>query len=65
VTWARFSDAPKVGHRVDIGAGAVILGKVTIGEGARIGPNSVVMSNVPAGATVFVDAPRMIQMKKP
>jgi len=65
VTWARFSDAPKLGHRVDIGAGAVILGKVTIGEGARIGPNSVVMSNVPAGATVFVDAPRMIQMEKP
>lgn len=64
VTWERFSDAPKLGHRVDIGAGAVIIGKVIIGEGARIGPNTVVMTNVPAGATVFVEAPRMIQVQK-
>ncbi len=65
VTWERFKDGPKLGHRVDVGAGAVILGKVTIGEGAKIGPNTVIMTNVPAGATVFVEAPRVIQMKRP
>jgi serine O-acetyltransferase len=54
---------PKFGHRVDIGAGAVIVGNVTIGDEARIGPNVVVMRNIPAGATVFMEAPRIIQMR--
>jgi len=40
---------PLRGH-VDVGAGAKILGGVTIGEHARIGANSVVMRDVPAGA---------------
>ena len=52
--------APKLGRGVDVGAGAMILGKVTIGDGARIGPNCVVMMNVPAGATVVVPPPRII-----
>lgn len=64
VTWERFMDGPKFGHRVDIGAGAVIVGKVKIGDGARIGPNCVVMTNVPANTTVFVGPPRMIQMQQ-
>lgn len=59
------NDGPKFGHRVDIGAGAVIVGKVRIGDDARIGPNAVVMTDVPAGATVFAEAPRMIKVKKP
>jgi serine O-acetyltransferase len=37
---------------VMIGAGAKIIGAVTIGAGARIGAGSVVVSSVPAGATV-------------
>jgi serine O-acetyltransferase len=61
----RINDGPKFGHRVDIGAGAVIVGKVKVGDDARIGPNAVVMTDVPAGATVFVDAPRMIKVKIP
>ncbi len=43
--------APVIGKNVFIGAGAVILGPVTIGDGAKIGANSVVLQNVPAGAT--------------
>jgi len=35
-----------VGH-VDVGAGAKILGGVTIGEHTEIGANAVVISNVP------------------
>ena len=32
-----------------------VLGTVTIGDEVRIGPNVVVMTDVPAGATVFVN----------
>ena len=42
---------PVIGDDVFIGAGAKILGAVTIGDGARIGANAVVVCDVPAGAT--------------
>ena len=42
---------PTLRGHVDVGAGAKILGGVTIGEHARIGANSVVMQDIPAGAT--------------
>lgn len=44
-------DAPKLGHRVNVGAGAKIFGNVTIGDDANIGANAVVLCDVPAGAT--------------
>lgn len=47
------TDCPTIGDDVEIGAGAVIIGAVTIGKGARIGPNCVVITDVPAGATVL------------
>ena len=43
---------PSLGHNVTVGAGAQIIGAVTIGDGARIGAGSVVVSNVPPYATV-------------
>lgn len=43
---------PTVGDRVTIGAGAKVLGAITIGDGARIGANSVVLRDVPSGAVV-------------
>lgn len=42
---------PRIGGHVDIGAGAKILGGVTIGDHARIGANAVVLSDVPAKKT--------------
>ena len=42
--------APILGNRVDIGAGAKLLGKIHIGDGAVIGANAVVLQDVPAGA---------------
>lgn len=42
--------APRIGNGVDIGAGAKILGKISIGDGAIIGANAVVVRDVPAGA---------------
>lgn len=43
-------EAPKIGNRVNIGAGAKILGGITIGDDAVIGANAVVLIDVPAGA---------------
>jgi len=42
---------PRIGGHVDIGAGAKILGKVTVGDHAKIGANAVVLKDVPAHAT--------------
>jgi serine O-acetyltransferase len=42
--------APVIGNRVDIGAGAKLLGAITIGDDAVIGANAVVIKDVPAGA---------------
>ena len=41
---------PVVGSRVTIGAGAIILGGITVGDGARIAAHAVVVDDVPAGA---------------
>lgn len=42
---------PVLGNRVNVGAGAKVLGAVTIGDDAAIGANAVVLDDVPAGAT--------------
>lgn len=44
-------EAPKLGDRVNVGAGAKILGNVTIGDDVNIGANAVVLSDIPAGKT--------------
>lgn len=47
---AKVKRHPTVGDRVTIGAGARVLGALTIGDDAQIGANSVVVKDVPAGA---------------
>jgi serine O-acetyltransferase len=42
---------PTIGDQVFIGAGARILGGIDLGDGAQIGANAVVISDIPAGAT--------------
>jgi serine O-acetyltransferase len=44
-------DAPVLGRRVNVGAGAKIMGAVHIGDDASIGANAVVLRDVPAGRT--------------
>lgn len=56
---------PIIGDRVDIGAGACILGAVTIGDGAMIGANSVVVHDVPAEATAVGSPARIVMKGKP
>ena len=55
---ARF-DSPILGVGVNIGAGAVLLGKVTVGDYAVIGANAVVLSDLPKGA-VAVGVPAKV-----
>lgn len=50
---------PTLGRNVVVGAGAKILGPVTVGDNARIGANSVVLHDVPPG-TVVVGVPGQV-----
>ena len=45
--------APTLGDEVYVGTGATIVGKIKIGSGAKIAANTLVMTNVPEGATVM------------
>lgn len=51
-TWQKGKRHPTLGNDVVVGAGAKVLGPITIGDGVRIGSNAVVVKDVPAGATV-------------
>jgi serine O-acetyltransferase len=42
---------PRLGNHVYVGAGAKILGPITIGDGAKIGANAVVLNDVPPFST--------------
>ncbi|HLO46996.1 MAG TPA: serine O-acetyltransferase [Kamptonema sp.] len=56
-------DAPKLGDRVNIGAGAKILGNVTLGDDVNIGANAVVLSDIPSGKTAVGIPAKIIQSK--
>lgn len=58
---ARPLEAPILGDRVQIGAGAVVLGAVRIGDDAIIGANAVVLSDVPSGAIAVGNPARIIE----
>lgn len=45
-------ESPRLGNGVFIGAGAKVLGSVTIGDGARVGANAVVVHDVSSHTTV-------------
>ncbi len=51
-SWEKGKRHPTLHNGVVIGAGAKVLGPIDIGEGARVGSNSVVVKPVPAEATV-------------
>ncbi|HEV8645629.1 MAG TPA: serine O-acetyltransferase EpsC, partial [Burkholderiales bacterium] len=50
-SWSKGKRHPTLGNGVVVGAGAKILGPVTIGDGAKVGSNAVVVKDVPARAT--------------
>jgi serine O-acetyltransferase len=55
---------PVVGDDVYIGARATVVGKIKIGNGAKIAANTLVINNVPAGATVMGVPGRIIMRAK-
>ena len=56
-------DRPVLGDRVSVHAGAKVLGAVTVGDGARIGANAVVIKDVPPGATAVGVPARILAPK--
>jgi len=55
--------APMIGNRVDIGAGAKLLGAIRIGDDVVIGANAVVLQDVPANS-LAVGVPAVIKPRK-
>jgi serine O-acetyltransferase len=60
-TWKKGKRHPTLGKGVVVGAGAKILGPITIGDGAKVGSNAVVVKDVPAGATVVGVPGRIVE----
>ncbi|NKN34788.1 serine O-acetyltransferase [Agrobacterium sp. a22-2] len=52
-SWSPGKRHPTLGDGVLVGAGAKILGPITLGTGCRVGANSVVIEDVPPGMTVI------------
>ncbi len=55
--------SPRIGNRVDIGAGAKLLGPIRIGDDVAIGANAVVLTDVPDGAIAVGVPARVIPRK--
>lgn len=60
-TWQKGKRHPTLGCDVVVGAGAKVLGPISIGDGARIGSNAVVVKAVPPGGTVVGVPGRVIE----
>ena len=61
VSWDKGKRHPTLGNGVTVGAGAKILGPFIVGAGARVGSNSVVVREVPPGATVVGIPARIVE----
>jgi len=62
-SWNKGKRHPTLGHGVMVGAGAKILGPITVHARARVGANSVVIEDVPAGCTVVGIPGKVVQVK--
>ncbi|MCP3662017.1 MAG: serine O-acetyltransferase [Gammaproteobacteria bacterium] len=63
-SWKKGKRHPTLGNDVVVGAGAKVLGPIEIGDGARIGSNSVVVKPVPEKTTVVGVPGRLIEQKR-
>ncbi|NJC87094.1 MAG: serine O-acetyltransferase [Desulfuromonas sp.] len=64
VTWDKVKRHPTLDDNVVIGSGAKILGPFTVGKGAKVGSNSVVVKEVPPNATVVGIPGRVVMEEK-
>lgn len=55
--------APRLGSRVNVGAGAKILGPIVVGDDVQIGANSVVLTDVPAGNVAVGVPARLLERR--
>ena len=65
VSWNKGKRHPTLDNGVLVGAGAKILGPIRVGAGVRVGANSVVVGDVPAGTTVVGIPGRVIRREGP
>jgi serine O-acetyltransferase len=63
-SWNAGKRHPTLENNVVVGAGAKILGPITIGENARVGSNAVVVKDVPKGATIVGIPGRIVNTKR-
>jgi len=63
-SWNKGKRHPTLGNGVLVGAGAKILGPITLGDNVRVGANSVVVKAVPANRTVVGIPGRIVQPKE-
>jgi serine O-acetyltransferase len=64
MTWDKVKRHPTLEDNVVVGSGAKILGPFTVGRGAKIGSNSVVVKAVPENATVVGIPGRMVMAQQ-
>lgn len=62
-SWEGGKRHPTLANNVVVGAGAKVLGPILLAEGVRVGSNSVVVKDIPAGATVVGVPGRMVSHK--
>ena len=62
-SWNKGKRHPTLGNGVVLGAGAKVLGPITIGDGARVGSNAVVVKDVPPGATAIGIPARIVEKR--
>jgi serine O-acetyltransferase len=63
-SWQKGKRHPTLEADVIIGAGAKVLGPITLGVGAKVGSNAVVVKDVPAGATAVGIPARILGSEK-
>lgn len=54
---------PVIGNNVIIGTGATILGRIHIGDGAKVGAGAIVLQDVPAGGTIVCEKARLVEKR--
>lgn len=55
---------PTIGNNVVIGAGAILLGPIKVGDGAKIGAGSVVIRDIPEGTTAVGVPARVVEKRE-
>ena len=63
-SWRKGKRHPTLGDGVLVGAGAKILGPITVGANARVGANSVVVQDVPDGCTVVGIPGKVVKLRE-